>query len=117
MLSDISNKVSSLINVLKDTIEKTSKDTQNTIKEQEELTRKAINEKLGIAEEILNFLLKSPEQFKDKHVRKIFMLARYPEFIKPLQALLDKGFIEECSYYYNWKEKNKESNKSQRPPA
>jgi hypothetical protein len=92
-----------------ETIEDASSMTQQKIIEDGEKTRELINEALEVSNEILNAVKEKKELLSYGCAEKIWMHARHPEFDKPLQALINKGFVEENSYHYTWKERqNKE---------
>jgi hypothetical protein len=77
---------------------------EDKITEDGEKTRELIISKaLKITNEIIKCYSSIPPNFQRECAEKLWMIARHPEFINPLQALLEKGFIENNSYFYSWK--------------
>jgi hypothetical protein len=88
--------------LINDNITKTSVIIQSVIKKEAELTREQIKVSMDITNEILNAVKENKGFLENKCAEKIWMLARHPEFEKPLQILINKKQVIEKSYYFEW---------------
>ena len=87
-------------------------DTINTAENnshmEHEETRKLITDKaFEIANEIIHAFGNTPLKYRDKSINKLWMLARHPEFINPLEIMIKNRIIIEKPDYYSFQYKAK----------
>jgi hypothetical protein len=76
---------------------------ENKITEDGEKTRELIiSEALKITNEIQECYSKIPEKYRRECAEKLWMIARHPEFIKPMEILINKGYIKSENKHYKF---------------
>jgi hypothetical protein len=101
-LIDVEKKITEITLSINDNIVKTSATIQSIIEKESKLTREQIKVSMDITNEILSAVKENKSLLDKKCAEKIWMLARHPEFEKPLQILINKKHVIETSYYYEW---------------
>jgi len=94
------------INVLNDNFTSNISYLENIIIEKSELLQKIISdESINITNKIITYIKDNPKSTYNC-AQKIFMIALYPEFEKPLQLLIKNNFVIERNTYFEWKYDN-----------
>jgi len=97
------------INYLSENIDIKLEDMSIRIRDDNEKTRTLIIDKAtDITNEIISAIDNIPYQYKYEHPRKIWMIARHPNFIPLLNILIETNLVENNPEYYTWIKTNKE---------